>query len=239
MEKERLDKLVAAGGGYTRSEARRLIKTGQVSLNGACVRSFGVLADPQSDKICIAGKEIQYQKYIYLMMNKPQGVICATEGQHYQTVVDLVPDELRRPGLFPAGRLDKDTTGFVLLTDDGLFAHSILSPRRHVDKTYEARLDKPITEQTVAAFQTGVVCADGTVFQSAGLKALDQEGRLAQVVICEGKYHQVKRMFAACGCHVEALHRTRIGNLGLDSTLQPGTCRPITKEEIEKITKKG
>lgn len=239
MAKERLDKLVCAGGNRTRSEARRLIKIGQVSVNGIVVRSFGLQIDPQSDNLTVAGEVLRYEKYRYIMMNKPEGVICASQGKQEQTVVDLVPEALNRNDLFPAGRLDKDTTGFVLITDDGAFAHGILSPKRHVEKTYEAVLDKPITAEAVAAFRQGVVAGDGTLFQSARLCALNQEKTLVQVVICEGKYHQVKRMFAACGSHVQALRRTKIGGLCLDTGLRLGECRLICKEELDIITKSG
>lgn len=237
MGKERLDKLVSLAGGYTRSEARRLIKIGKVTVNGTAVRSFGLQTDPAEDQIYVQGKELHYQKYIYIMLNKPVGVISASQGKHYQTVIDLVPEVIKRPGLFPAGRLDKDTTGFVLITDDGPFAHAILSPKRHVAKTYEALLDKPLTDSVIISFRDGITAGDGTVFQSAELKALNSEGTLAQVIICEGKYHQVKRMFAACGHHVRALRRTRIGTLDLDPLLKPGECRLITPEEQKLITK--
>lgn len=239
MGTERLDKLVAFAGKMSRSDARRLVKIGQVAVNGEVIRAFGFLVDPELDEISVQGERLHYEKFLYIMMNKPQGVISASEGQNYPTVTDLVPDSLKRSGLFPAGRLDKDTTGFVLITDDGAFAHNILSPKKHIEKTYEAFLDKPVTPETVKAFEEGICTKDGARFQSAGLVPLNEEGTKAQIVIHEGKYHQIKRMFAACGCQVLALRRTKMGKLGLDPSLEPGECRLITKEELNLITEKG
>lgn len=235
MGEERLDKLIASAAGLTRSQARRLVKIGQVTVNGTVVRSFGFQADPERDRLTAQGETLFYQKHSYLMLNKPQGVISASDGKHYPVVVDLVPPQWRRPGLFPAGRLDKDTTGFVLLTDDGVFAHDILSPKRHVPKTYVASLDAPVTQEMAERFRQGVVTEAGAQFLSAALRPLCDDCMQAEIVIYEGKYHQIKRMFAACGCHVLSLHRTKIGGLALDPALEPGACRPLLPDELKKI----
>ena len=168
------------------------------------------------------------------MMNKPKGVISASEDKSVPTVVDLVPDELKRSGLFPAGRLDSDTTGFVLITDDGDFAHRILSPKKHVEKTYHALLERPLSESDIKSFADGIELKDGTLCLESKLRSLG--GSMAEVIIHEGKYHQVKRMFAAVGNKVLELRRVKIGGLSLDESLKEGECREITSDELDAIT---
>ena len=213
------------------------MKKQSVTVNGTLVKSGEMKIDPDTDEIRLNGSPVVYQKNIYLMMNKPEGVISASNDRSQETVVDLVPEEFRRDGLFPAGRLDADTTGFVLITDDGDFAHRILSPKNHVEKTYHARLAQRLSDGDIERFLSGIELKDGTLCLEARLRVIeDGETPLVEVVIHEGKYHQVKRMFAALGNRVVQLRRIKIGGLSLDGTLAEGECREITREEIRLIT---
>ena len=235
---ERIDKIIASQGKYSRSEVKKLIKGGRITLNGRVLKSSDEKADPDSCVIAIDGKPLGYKKHIYIMLNKPQGVVSATDDRDHKTVIDLVPKELKRAGLFPAGRLDGDTVGFVLITDDGDFAHRILSPKNHIMKTYHATLQRPVTQADIDAFRNGIELKDGTLCLEAQVKPLDSDEPMAEIKICEGKYHQVKRMFAALGNKVVYLKRVKMGELCLDESLEEGQCREITAEELELITKK-
>ncbi len=234
---ERLDKIIASQGKYSRSEVKKLIKAGLVTLNGEKVKSADVKADAEKDLITVDGDIITYKKHIYIMLNKPQGVVSATDDPVHKTVIDLVPPHLFRQGLFPAGRLDGDTTGFVLITDDGDFAHRILSPKNHIIKTYHATLDHTLTDDDIRRFTEGIELRDGTLCLEAQVKMLTQDPPVAEVKIHEGKYHQVKRMFAALDNKVVALRRVRMGGLDLDEGLKEGECREITADELEAIQK--
>lgn len=235
---ERIDKIISSQGQYSRSEVKKLIKGGRITLNGRVLKSSDEKADPDSCVIAIDGKPLGYKKHIYIMLNKPQGVVSATDDRDHKTVIDLVPKELKRAGLFPAGRLDGDTVGFVLITDDGDFAHRILSPKNHIMKTYHATLQRPVTQADIDAFRNGIELKDGTLCLEAQVKPLDSDEPMAEIKICEGKYHQVKRMFAALGNKVVYLKRVKMGELCLDESLEEGQCREITAEELELITKK-
>ena len=235
---ERIDKIIASQGQYSRSEVKKLVKDGRVTLDGAVIKSSDVKADPNTNNIAIDGKSIGYKKHLYLMLNKPQGVVSATEDPDHKTVIDLVPKELKRDGLFPAGRLDGDTVGFVLITDDGDFAHRILSPKNHIMKTYHATLQRPITQEDIDAFRNGIELKDGTLCLEAQVKPLENDEPMAEIKICEGKYHQVKRMFAALGNKVVFLKRVKMGALALDENLEEGQCREITPEELSLIQTK-
>lgn len=233
---ERLDKLLCSQGTLTRSEAGRVIRSGRVTVDGAVCRQPAQKLDPHTQKIAVDGKALGYAEYVYWMLNKPAGILCVSRDPKAPTVVDLLPADQRRRGLFPAGRLDKDTHGLVLITDDGEFAHRMLSPRHHIPKTYLARLDKPLTEAGAEAFRAGPLLEDGTQCQPAQLRLLETgDNPLVEVVIYEGKYHQIKRMFAAVGCHVEWLKRIKMGDLTLDESLEEGMCRPLTAEEKTSI----
>ncbi len=233
---ERLDKILSLALKLSRTDVKRLIKKQSVTVNGKNVKIGDIKIDPDADEVKVNGKLIAYQKYVYIMMNKPQGVISASNDKTQKTVVDLVSDELKRDGLFPAGRLDGDTTGFVLITDDGDFAHRILSPKNHVEKTYHARLAQRLSEGDTEKFLNGIELKDGTLCLESKLSVIeDSDTPLVEVVIHEGKYHQVKRMFAALGNRVTELKRVKIGNLPLDESLEEGQCREITKEEIRLI----
>lgn len=234
---ERLDKIIASQGKYSRSEVKKLVKSGRVTLDGTVVKSSDVKADEGAD-IRIDGVSLNYKKHIYIMLNKPRGVISATEDRTQKTVLDLVPKELFRNGLFPAGRLDGDTTGFVLITDDGDFAHRILSPKNHIMKTYHATLRDPLSEEDIVRFREGLTLGDGTECLEAHVRVLESGGRnVAEIKICEGKYHQVKRMFASIGNKVLELRRVKMGELDLDSSLPEGQCREITDEEFKLLLK--
>jgi len=232
---ERLDKIIASQGKYSRSEVKKLVKAGLVTLNGAVVRSSDVKCNVNADEIIVDGISLNYKKHIYIMLNKPKGVISATEDPAQKTVIDLVPPALKRAGLFPAGRLDGDTTGFVLITDDGDFAHRILSPKNHIMKTYHATLLRPLTAEDVVAFKEGLPLGDGTKCLEAQVRMLPDRENVAEVIICEGKYHQVKRMFASLGNRVVELRRVKMGGLDLDESLAEGECRELTAEELELV----
>ena len=235
---ERLDKILASQGTLSRRDVKEIMKKGRVSVNGTVVKDSSIKFDIYKDEVCLDGEKIALKKHIYIMMNKPQGVVSASEGEKEETVVDLVPNEFYRKGLFPAGRLDKDTTGFVLITDDGDFAHKILSPKNHIFKTYLARLDHELSEADIRMLENGITLGDGTILKEAKVEIVEQSDTpLVKIMICEGKYHQVKRMFAAAGNRVVALHRSKMGELELDSALNPGECREITPEELQKIQK--
>ncbi len=235
---ERLDKILASQGTLSRRDVKEIIKKGRVTLNGKVISDSAVKVDLNVDEVKIDGEKVTLKKHIYIMMNKPQGVISASDSDNDETVVDLVPDELFRKGLFPAGRLDKDTTGFVLITDDGDFAHKILSPKNHIFKTYLARLEHELSENDIEALEKGITLQDGTTLKESKVQVVEQsETPLVKIMICEGKYHQVKRMFAATGNKVVALHRSKMGELSLDESLKPGECREITPEELLKMQK--
>lgn len=236
MKKERLDKLIASQGLLSRSDVKTMVKRGEVSVNGVVIKDSAVKVSYEDD-IKIKGESLSQTEFTYIMLNKPQGVVSASEDKRDKTVVDILPDELKRKNLFPAGRLDKDTTGFSLITDDGDFAHRILSPARHVDKTYIATVsDKIDFENARKAFADGVVLGDGTVLLSACLELIeDDKNQVFRVIIKEGKYHQIKRMFASLGTTVTELKRIAIGGLALDNSLKEGEARIITEDELNMI----
>ncbi len=235
-KKDRIDKLISSQGLMSRSEVKALIKKGEVTVNGKVVTDSGTKVS-YSDDICISGEKLFQSEHVYIMLNKPQGVVSASTDKRDKTVVDILPEQLKRKNLFPAGRLDKDTTGFCLITDDGDFAHNILSPSRHVTKTYIAEISNPIDyEKAKEGFSDGVILEDGTVLLSAVLELLkDSDNPVFKVIIKEGKYHQIKRMFASFGATVTKLKRIAIGGLPLDDTLPEGYARLITGEELVSI----
>lgn len=233
---ERIDKIISSQLNITRNEARQLIKTKKVLLNGVPVKSLNEKADIEKDIITADGREISFKKYVYIMMNKPKGVISSTDGRKTgeKTVVDILPDEMKRRNLFPAGRLDKDTTGFMLITDDGEFAHRILSPKHHIPKTYIAVLDKPFDDALAKAFEMGVEIGDD-VCMPAEIYAKDGDFNTAVVTIRQGMYHQIKRMFKKFGITVMELKRIKMGSLALDEDLAEGQCRYIENDEISRF----
>ena len=238
MEKIRIDKFLSSQLGVSRGDAKKLLRGGRVTVNGSPAAKAEQAVDPGADLVAVDGKALIYKKHLYIMMNKPPGVVSASRDEKEPTVVDLLPEELKRPGLFPAGRLDKDTTGFVLLTDDGAFAHEILSPRRHVPKNYSVRVGRRLTEEEEARFRGGMT-AGGVTYEKAELSFAGVDETAGQYVysatIREGKYHQLKLMFAALGAPVLRLHRNSIGGLALDPALSPGQAREITPEELLSV----
>lgn len=233
MEKAlRLDKLLADTGRWSRKEARALIRQGRLTVDGAVLRQPELRVDPTA-ALAVDGEPICWSRYVYLMMNKPAGVLTATEDRHAPTVLDLVPEALRRPGLSPVGRLDKDTTGLLLLTDDGALNHALLSLKRHVDKVYLAHIDGTVSQGDVDIFRTGLTLEDGTACLSAELEGLGPG--LCRVTLREGKFHQVKRMLACRGLPVQSLQRVSMGPLVLDETLPEGAARPLKSEEVTAL----
>lgn len=231
--RERLDKYISSQSALSRKEAQKAIRDKRVTVNGEVVRAVDLKTDPDSDTVTLDGQALSYKKYVYYMLNKPPGVVSATEDRIEKTVLDILPEELRRTGIFPAGRLDKDTTGLLILTDDGDYAHRMLSPKKHVDKRYIATLDRSPDDSICERFKEGITLGDGTLCKSGQAMILDNSR--VEVVISEGKYHQVKRMFAALGYHVETLERIQIGALRLDSALSLGEVREMTAREADAV----
>ena len=231
----RLDKYLAETTQCTRSEATALLAKSRVQVNGAVCKK-GDTQLKESDTVAVDGQNLRYQQFVYLMLNKPEGVVSASTDKRDTTVVDLVGDAYPRRQLFPAGRLDKTSTGFVLLTDDGTFAHEVLAPKHHVSKTYTVVIDTPLTEEMKAGFAAGVTLADGTALSPAEVTALSPDGLTVRVLLKQGVYHQIKRMFGVYGAGVNALHRDAIGALSLDPALEPGQWRELSAEEVSKIT---
>jgi 16S rRNA pseudouridine516 synthase len=231
----RLDKYLAEAAQCTRSESKTLLQKGRVTVNGAVCKKADARVEA-GDAVCVDGKPLTHQQFVYLMLNKPKGVVSASTDKRDTTVVDLVQGAYPRRTLFPAGRLDKTSTGFVLLTDDGAFAHDILAPRRHVAKTYTVTLDTPLTDAMRAGFAAGVTLADGTALSPADVTALDETGLRVRVVLRQGVYHQIKRMFGVYGAGVNELHRDAIGGLALDERLAPGEWRELKEQEVALIT---
>lgn len=230
---ERLDKFISTQTSYSRKDIKRLCKSCDVTLNGEIVKKTDVKIDPESDVVCINGEEIAYKQFVYYMMNKPKGVLSASNDKNAKTVIDILPEEFRRKNLFPAGRLDKDTTGLLIITDDGDFAHRMLSPNKKVYKHYIATLDKTLDDTVKERFENGIVLADGTVCQKAFFEKLSDNTAL--VKICEGKFHQVKKMFLSCSYTVLELERVQIGSLRLDGNLAQSQVRELTKNETQLI----
>ncbi|MFD1358562.1 pseudouridine synthase [Fictibacillus halophilus] len=236
----RIDKWLSNTGFGSRKEVKQLLKSGAVTLNGTVIKDPKTQADPDKDHVLVHGVEAVYKEFIYLMMNKPQGVISATEDSRHETVIDLL--ELEDQGFepFPVGRLDKDTEGLLILTNDGQLAHTLLSPKKHVPKTYFAKINGSIPENTYEKFKEGVVLEDGYQTQPAKLKIVQDSMDESEIylTITEGKFHQVKRMFEAVDRKVTYLQRVQMGNLKLDETLPLGTYRELTEEELSLLSEK-
>jgi 16S rRNA pseudouridine516 synthase len=231
IQVERLDKILASQGAGTRSEVRKMIWAGRVTVDGELCRSIDRRLEPSEHEIAVNGVSVCYRKYLYIMMNKPEGAISASNDSHVRTVVDLLPPSLRRKGLFPVGRLDKDTTGLLIITDDGAFAHSVTSPGKKVFKTYRATLDGVLSEADMKYLSDGAVIDGGEICLPAQVAVLDQERFIYEIKIREGKYHQIKRMAQSVGRRVLALERTAVGALTLDPSLERGEAREMTERE--------
>ena len=233
---QRIDKIISEQTYYTRKEIKKLISQGMIYVNGEQVKKPEIKYDETNISIEINGKEIEIKKHIYLLLNKPKGYVSTTEIKTQKTVLDLVPEKYKNRNLFPAGRLDKDTTGVMLITDDGEFAHNILSPRKHVKKEYEVTLDIPVTEIMVKGFKQGVNLNDGEC-KSADLQITGEY--TAKVVITEGRYHQIKRMFGCYGAKVVELNRICMGNLYLPKELKLGEVKEATEVELQKMQERN
>ena len=234
----RLDKYLVACAVGSRTEVKNFLKSGRVTVNGKKEKSAKLQINEETDEICFDGQKLDYEEFVYYMMNKPQGVISATEDPKHKTVLDLLDDLARSKEVFPVGRLDIDTHGLLLLTNDGQLAHVLLAPKRHVDKTYLAQVDGIMTQEDVETFAQGIPLKDFTC-QPAKLElvSIDREKNqsLVRVTIAEGKFHQVKRMVAYCDKEVVDLQRLTMGTLTLDENLKRGEWRRLTKEELEGL----
>lgn len=233
--KLRLDKYLAEMNLGTRSEVKKLITKGQIQVNGTIVKKPEFKLDPISDRVQYQDREIMYVTYEYYMLNKPSGVISATEDKRDTTVIDLI-ESRQRKDLFPVGRLDKDTEGLLLITNDGALAHRLLSPKKHVDKTYYAKICGEVTKEDIEIFEKGVCIGDEKLTLPAKLVILKSGAESEiELTIQEGRFHQVKRMFQAVGKEVVYLKRLSMGGLSLDPSLKPGEYRKLTKEEMEQL----
>lgn len=232
----RIDKMLANLGFGSRKEVKKILKDGAVKINDQIVKNAKEHVNPETDIVTLHGEVIEYKEFIYLMMNKPQGVISATEDYQEKTVVDLLEMEDAVYEPFPVGRLDKDTEGLLLLTNDGQLSHRLLSPKKHVPKTYFAVIDQEVTEDDVVAFKNGVTLDDGYETKPGELKILKSGIHSdIELTITEGKFHQVKRMFEAVGKRVVYLKRISMGPLELDESLELGEYRELTDEEIRSL----
>ena len=233
----RIDKCLADCGLGTRSEVKSLLKAKRITVNGKVVNNGKVQVNPETDEILFDGEKIQYEEFVYIMMNKPKGVVSATEDNLHKTVLDLIDPLYFKKGVFPVGRLDIDTHGLLLLTNDGELAHRLLSPKKHVTKIYQARVEGVMTAEDAAAFEKGIVLSDGTECMPARLDILStaQDESIVQIHLKEGKFHQVKRMVKAFGKTVVDLQRLTMGPLKLDESLALGESRPLTEEELQSL----
>lgn len=233
MNEQRLDKIISSQFNLSRSVARKHIGWGRVTVNGKQRRDPSEQFDPDSCHIEYSGQALNYKEHIYIIMNKPSGVLCASNDKSRQTVIDLIGEDLKRNGLFPVGRLDKDTTGLLLITDDGDFSHKVIHPKKRIAKVYKALLDTELNKEAVLAFSEGITLADGEKCRPSRLTLLGNKEALVEIT--EGKYHQIKRMFGTVGAGVCALERISIGALSLPADIEEGSCRELTDREKELI----
>ena len=229
---ERIDKIISSQTNYSRKDVKKLILQKKIRVNGKVAKKPEQKVNEQQDEIYIDGNKLEIKKYIYLILNKPKGYISATEDRTAKTVLDLVPEKYMRRGLFPAGRLDKDTTGMMIITDDGEFAHNILAPKKHIEKTYRVQIDIDITDEMREKFKQGIVLKDHVCCPAT---IVVEDKNTALITITEGKYHQIKRMFGCFGAKVVNLHRISMGGLQLPKDLREGECRELTATELLKL----
>ena len=229
----RLDKLLAGAGYGSRKEIKKITRGGKVTVNGQPVTDSSCHVAPEIDRVTVNGTVVNYREFVYLMLNKPAGFVSATVDARDRTVLEFVPEEFRHYELFPVGRLDKDTEGLLLLTNDGRLAHELLAPKKHVPKTYFVRVQGLVTEEHVSAFALGVVLEDGYKTKSAELTVLSPgDASEVELIIHEGKFHQIKRMFISIGMEVLYLKRTAMGGVTLDPFVKPGEVRELTPQEL-------
>ncbi len=234
---QRLDKVLAHLGYGSRRDIRDLCKKGLVKIDGRTVKDSSLHVNPEESEIKVNNEVIYYREFVYLMLNKPQGVISATEDSRHETVIDLLEKKYKSFEVFPVGRLDIDTEGLLILTNDGQLAHRVLSPKKHVPKTYYAEVEGLVTQEDVEAFKSGVTLDDGYETLPATLEIIESdELSVIELTIYEGKFHQVKRMFEAVGKSVVYLQRVKMGALELDEALELGEYRELTEDEIQLLT---
>lgn len=233
MKQMRMDKYLTETRGLTRSEAKQYLKKGRVTVDGTMEKKPERKIDPENAIVMVDGVLCRYVQYCYFMLNKPQGVVCATEDAREKTVLDLIHEPVK--DLFPVGRLDKDTEGLLLITNDGALAHELLSPKKHVEKCYYAALDGAVGKKEQEQFERGLDIGDKKLTLPAKLRPLDDGNNGVYITVCEGRFHQVKRMAKAVGREVLFLKRMSMGNLMLDPELEPGSYRPLTEEEVAKL----
>lgn len=232
----RLDKFFSQTNVLTRSQVQKQLKFGKITVNGEIIKKADFKVDPENDEICYNGEKIAYKPFIYIMLNKPQGIVSATEDRDQKTVLDLLPADLRKFDLFPCGRLDKDTTGLVILTNDGISAHNALSPKKHVEKKYLFETADPYDDGDVAAIQNGITLKDGYTTKPCKIERInDNEG---YIYLTEGKYHEIKRLFGARSNRITKLKRIGFGNLEIGD-LPDGSWRNMTDDEISEFTRKA
>lgn len=231
----RLDKLLSESLAVSRQDAKKLLSKSSVTVNGVVVKKGDVKVDTDNDDVRANGKSLTSEKFVYIMLNKPEGVVSASTDKNDTTVIDLVKDDFPRRNLFPAGRLDKTSTGFVLITDDGQFAHDILSPKHHVPKTYIVTVDSPVTDEVIQAFEKGVTLADGQTMKTATIVP-EEDRYTATIILHQGVYHQIKRMLGVFNIGVNSLHRVSIGDLQLDDNLKPGEYKKLSSVQLAQIT---
>lgn len=233
MKKQRLDRFISNQLNLPRSMSKTQIHRGKVKVGNTVVRDPSTIIDVDTQAVFYKDQKVEYNEFLYLLMNKPKGVLSASEDKTQKTVIDLIPDNLRRNGLFPVGRLDKDTTGLLIITDDGDFAHRCIHPSKNISKTYVAKLDDELKEEMIELFSKGVVLADETLCKPAILEIMDT--KTAKITITEGKYHQIKRMFGTVGLGVVELERIGIGSLKLLDNLKYGETIVLSKDDLLKI----
>ena len=234
----RIDKLLSELGIASRKEAAKVAKSGGVLIDGKPERDLSRHIDPRVNRVTYLGREVEYQKYTYVMLNKPEGYVSATDDKSLPYVTELLPEELRRRELFPVGRLDRDTVGLMILTNNGQLAHSLLSPKHHVEKEYYFTAAEPLKKGVEELFRSGVTLGDGYECKSAEL-ILEPSRDRGIIILTEGKYHQIKRMIASQNNRVTSLERISFGGIRLDDALNRGDWRYLTKEEIESLEKQG
>ena len=230
----RIDKFISELGIASRKEASKIAKSGGVSVNGTPVRDLSMHIDPERDSVVFQGRELSYKKYVYVMLNKPEGYVSATEDSKLPVVTELLDEELQARGLFPVGRLDKDTLGLMILTNNGNLAHTVLSPKRHVEKKYYFEAAEPLPIGAEEKFRTGITLKDGYECKSAEIE-LDEGRKSGIITLVEGKYHQIKRMIASFGNAVTYLERISFATIPLDTSLERGEWRYLTKEEEDLL----
>lgn len=234
----RLDKFLSITGCCSRSDAKRAIRGKNITVNGTVAKTADMQVDENSDEIIFFGKTVVYRKYSYIMLNKPDGVVSATDDGRDMTVLDLLPSDVRNDRMFPCGRLDKNTLGLMLITDNGELAHRLLAPKSHVSKSYRFCSESPVSESDAKRFEGGLTLEDGYVTLPARIE-LDEDGMGGIITLTEGKYHQIKRMLSALDNKITYLERLTFGPLTLDSSLKRGEWRYLTEDEIAALEKHG